>query len=134
MCISSPASPLPIPNGHTNIHSPHRERTASRRDAATLTEAGDNGKNGKSTGTWGPEHQGRRRWRIYQPKEHYSSEEELNMDKDKEFDLRHRRRQDTHTPEPEYKEERRTREHRANRCSFFLCCDLGLLIFFIYLH
>ncbi|XP_067434660.1 centrosome and spindle pole associated protein 1 isoform X1 [Thunnus thynnus] len=117
VCISSPASPLPLPilNSHTNIHHPQREHAASTRDAATLTEAGDNGKNGKSTETWGPGHQERRRWHLYRPKELYSSEEELNIDKDKELDLRHRRWQDTHTPKPEYKEERRTWERRTKR-------------------
>ncbi|XP_078137408.1 centrosome and spindle pole-associated protein 1 [Sander vitreus] len=108
--ISSPASPRPILNTHTNTHCPPRERPASRRDAATLTEKVDNG---KSIGTWGPGHRRRRRWQLHRPKEPYSSEEEPITDKDDEFEFRHRRRQDRHTPEPEYKEERRTRERRA---------------------
>ncbi|KAM7369940.1 hypothetical protein PAMP_011228 [Pampus punctatissimus] len=115
VCISSPTSPLPILNNHTHELRSHRERAPSRRDAATLTEAGDTGNNEKSTGTWSPEHQGRRCWQRRRPKEHYSSEDELNLDKDKELDLRHSRWQDTHTPEPKYKEARRTREHKANR-------------------
>ncbi|XP_044031547.1 centrosome and spindle pole-associated protein 1 isoform X2 [Siniperca chuatsi] len=109
--ISCPASALPILNTHTNIHPPPRERTAFRRDAATLTEAVDNG---KSTGTWGLGHRGRRRWQLHRPKETYTSEEEQITDKEDELAFRHRRRQDRHTPEPEYKEERRTRERRAN--------------------
>ncbi|XP_070784596.1 centrosome and spindle pole-associated protein 1 [Enoplosus armatus] len=112
VCISSPASPLPILNTHTNLHPPPRERAASRRDAATLTETVDNG---KSTGTWGPGRRGRRRWQVRRPKEPYSSEEELITDKEEEFEFRRRRRPDRHTPAPEYKEERRTRERRANR-------------------
>ncbi|XP_032360326.1 centrosome and spindle pole-associated protein 1 isoform X2 [Etheostoma spectabile] len=108
--ISSPASPRPILNTHTNTHHPPRERPASRRDAATLTETVDNGKN---IGTWGPGHRRRRRWQLHRPEEPYSSEEEPITDKDNEFEFRHRRRQDRHTPEPEYKVERRTRERGA---------------------
>ncbi|XP_062297968.1 centrosome and spindle pole-associated protein 1 [Scomber scombrus] len=115
MCISTPASPLPVVNSHTNIDRPRREHAASRRNAATLTEAENNRKKKESTESWGQGHQGRRRWHVYRPKEHYSSEDELKMDKDKELDLRHRRWQDTPTPEPEYKEERRTLERRAKR-------------------
>ncbi|XP_035509088.1 centrosome and spindle pole-associated protein 1 [Morone saxatilis] len=112
VCISSPASPLPILNTHTNIHPPPRERPASKRDAATLTEAVDSG---KRRGTWGPGHRRRRRWQLYRLKKPNSSEDEPNTDKEEELEFRHRRRQDRDTPEPEYKEERRTREHRANR-------------------
>uniref|UniRef100_UPI0037E9B43B centrosome and spindle pole associated protein 1 n=1 Tax=Semicossyphus pulcher TaxID=241346 RepID=UPI0037E9B43B len=107
--IPSPASPLLIPNMHTNYHPPPRERPTSRRDAATLTEAVDNG---NRTGTWVSGHRGRRRWQLIRPKEPYSSEEEFNTDKEEELEVRLRRRQDRHTPD--YKEERRTREHRAN--------------------
>ncbi|XP_033495349.1 centrosome and spindle pole-associated protein 1 [Epinephelus lanceolatus] len=103
--ISSPAS-------HTNTHPPPRERPASRRDAATLTEAVDNG---KSRGTWGPGNHGRRRWQLYKLKEPYSSEEEPITDNEDELEFRRRRRLDRYTPEPEYKKERRTRERRANR-------------------
>ncbi|XP_075937023.1 centrosome and spindle pole-associated protein 1 isoform X2 [Anarhichas minor] len=109
---SSPASPLPILNIHRNTHPPPRERPASTRDAASLTEAEDNG---KSTGTWGPGHRRRRRWQLRGPKEPYSPEEEPITDKEEELEFRHRGRQERHTPEPEYKEERRTRERRANR-------------------
>ncbi|KAM9337207.1 centrosome and spindle pole-associated protein 1 [Symphorus nematophorus] len=110
--ISSPASPLP--NTHTNIHPlPPSERPASRRDAATLTEALDNG---ERTGTWAPPHQRRRRWQRRRWRhEPYSSEEELTTNSEEELEFRHRRRQDRPTPESEYKEERRTRERRANR-------------------
>nr|XP_020455583.1 centrosome and spindle pole-associated protein 1 isoform X2 [Monopterus albus] len=107
MCISPPASHLSIFNTHTNIPTPHR------RDAATLTEAVDIG---KSTEPWDPGHRPRRPWQLYRPKEPYSSEEELISDKDEE--VRHRSRKDSHSPEPEYKVERRNRErfqkvHRA---------------------
>ncbi|XP_040922248.1 centrosome and spindle pole-associated protein 1 [Toxotes jaculatrix] len=109
--ISSPASPLPILNTHNSIPLPYRERPASRRDAATLTEAVGNG---KSTETWDQGHRGRRRWQLYGPKEPCSSDEELITDKEEELEFRYRRRKDRHTPEPEDKEERRTRQHRAN--------------------
>lgn len=115
VCISSPASPLPILNTHTNIVPPYRERSASRRDAASLTEAVGNA---KSTGTWDPHHWRRRRWQLCRPKDPYSSEEELITDKEEELEFRHRRRKDRHTAEPDYKEERRIKECRANRCSF----------------
>ncbi|XP_050922574.1 centrosome and spindle pole-associated protein 1 isoform X1 [Lates calcarifer] len=114
--ISSPASPLPILSTHTNVSPPSRERPASRRDAATLTEAVDHG---KSTGTWDPGCRGRRRWQLHRPKEPYSSEEELIIDKEEELEFRHRRRKDRYSPEPEEKEERRIREQRANRFSLF---------------
>ncbi|XP_068438170.1 centrosome and spindle pole-associated protein 1 isoform X4 [Clinocottus analis] len=110
--ISSPASPLPFLNTHTNIHPPPREHPASRRDAATLTEAVDNG---ESTGTGGPGHRSRRRWQLPKPKELYTSEEEPITDKEEELEFSTRRRQDEQTLEPEYKEERRTRERRAHR-------------------
>nr|XP_046227260.1 centrosome and spindle pole-associated protein 1 isoform X2 [Scatophagus argus] len=99
-------------NTYPNAHSPLREPPASRRDAATLTEAADDG---KRTSTWGPGHRGRRRWQLYRRREPYSSEEELSTDREEEFELRHRRKQDRHTPEPEYKEGRKSRQHRANR-------------------
>lgn len=120
VCISSPVSPLPVVNSYTNIDRPQREHAASRRDATTLSQTENDRKKRESTESWGQGQQGRRRWHVYKPKEHYSSNEELNMDKDKELDLRHRRWEDKHTPETEYKEERRTRECRAKRCSFFL--------------
>ncbi|XP_039983478.1 centrosome and spindle pole-associated protein 1 [Xiphias gladius] len=112
VCISSPASPLPILNTHTNIVPPYRERSASRRDAASLTEAVGNA---KSTGTWDPHHWRQRRWQLCRPKDPYSSEEELITDKEEELEFRHRRRKDRHTAEPDYKEERRIKECRANR-------------------
>ncbi|CAK6972358.1 centrosome and spindle pole-associated protein 1 [Scomber scombrus] len=49
MCISTPASPLPVVNSHTNIDRPRREHAASRRNAATLTEAENNRKKKEST-------------------------------------------------------------------------------------
>ncbi|XP_034415606.1 centrosome and spindle pole associated protein 1 [Cyclopterus lumpus] len=109
--ISSPASPLPILNIHKHIHPPPREHPASRRVAATLTEAVDNG---ESTGTRGPGHRRRRQRQLPKPKEPYSSEEEPITDKEEELEFRHKRRQDGHTLEPEYTEGRRTRERRAN--------------------
>ncbi|TNN88915.1 Centrosome and spindle pole associated protein 1 [Liparis tanakae] len=109
--ISSPASPLPILNIHTNVRPPPREHPASRRDAATLTEAVDNG---ESTGTRDPGHRRRRRWQSPKPKEPYSSEEEPITDQEEELEFRHRRRQDGDTLEPEYREGRRTRERKAN--------------------
>lgn len=105
--ISSPASPLPI-STHNNPHPPSREHLRSRRDAATLTESLDNA---KRTGTRRPAYQGQRRWQIYHLKEPYSSEEELSTDREEEFDFKHRRRRERHTPE---------RDHRANRCSFII--------------
>ncbi|XP_034562108.1 centrosome and spindle pole-associated protein 1 isoform X2 [Notolabrus celidotus] len=111
-CISPPASPLLIPNILSNYPSPPWERPASRRDAATLTEARDDG---KRTGAWNPVHRARRRWQIVRQKEPYSSEEELNSDREEVVEFRHRRRQDRYTPEPEFKVERRTRERRAHR-------------------
>ncbi|XP_059182691.1 centrosome and spindle pole-associated protein 1 isoform X2 [Centropristis striata] len=110
--IPSPASPPPILNTRTNIHPPPRERSASRRDAATLTEVVDNG---NSTGSHGRGHRRRRHWQIHRPKKHYSSEEEPITDKEDEVEFRHKRQQDRHTPEPKYKEERRNRKYRANR-------------------
>ncbi|XP_065804861.1 centrosome and spindle pole-associated protein 1 isoform X1 [Labrus bergylta] len=110
VCISSPAHRFPTPDTHKSDHHAHWERPAYRRDAATLTDAVEGG---KRTGTWAPVHRGRKRWQIIQTNEPYKSEEELNTDKEEEF--KHRRRHDTHTPEPEYKEERRSRERRANR-------------------
>ncbi|XP_029314098.1 centrosome and spindle pole-associated protein 1 [Cottoperca gobio] len=111
--ISSPASPPPVLHTCTNTQPPPRERPASRRDAATLTDAVDNG---NSSRTRGPGTRGRRRWQLQRQKEPlyiYSSEEEPITDLEDELEFRHRRRRDRHTPE--YKEERRTRKRRANR-------------------
>ncbi|XP_008301077.1 centrosome and spindle pole-associated protein 1, partial [Stegastes partitus] len=108
--VSLQDSPLSFLNTNAKIPPPRNEHPASRRDAATLTEVVDNG---KSTETWGPGYQRRRRWQLYRQKEPYSSEEELNTDEERESDFRGRRRQDRRTQE--YKEERRTREHRVNR-------------------
>lgn len=115
-CISSPASHQPILNTHTNIPPRFRERPASRRDAATLTDALGNGKRAE---TWEPGYRGRRRWQLYRPKELYSSEEEQITDEEEELDFRRRRKKHMHTPV--YKEERRIREHRPNRCRCFVC-------------
>lgn len=104
---------ISVLNTHTHIQPPPRERPASRRDAATLTEAVDNGQRG-------PGHQGRRRWQLHRPKEPYSSDEELSTEREEEFKFRNRRTQDRHTPEPERKEGRRTRKHRTERWSFYL--------------
>ncbi|XP_074549725.1 centrosome and spindle pole-associated protein 1 isoform X2 [Halichoeres trimaculatus] len=106
-CISPPAFPLPTRNILLNHHPPPWERPASRKDAATLTEALDDGKR--------TNHRGRKRWQIVRRKESYSSEEEFDSDREEEFLFRRRRRQDRHTPEPECKEERRTRQHKADR-------------------
>ncbi|XP_074478579.1 centrosome and spindle pole-associated protein 1 isoform X2 [Sebastes fasciatus] len=107
--ISSPASHLHILNTHTNTHPPPRQRPASRRDAATLTETVDNG---KSTVSWRPGRRGRRRWQIRRLKEPYNSEEVPITEKEDELEFRHRGQQDRHAP---YKEERRTTELRDNR-------------------
>ncbi|KAM6971588.1 centrosome and spindle pole-associated protein 1 [Tautogolabrus adspersus] len=110
--ISSPAHPFPIPDTHKSDHPVPWERPAYRRDAATLTDAVEDG---KRIGTWAPVHRGRKRWQIIRTNEPYNSEEELNTDKEEELEFKHRRRHGRHTPEPEYKGERRTRERRANR-------------------
>ncbi|XP_042366848.1 centrosome and spindle pole-associated protein 1 [Plectropomus leopardus] len=111
--ISSSASPLPILNTHTtNTRHPPRDRPASKRDAATLTEALEDG---KCTQTRGTRHRVRRRWQLHGLREPYSSEEEPITDNEDEFDFRHRRQRDRHTPEPEYREERRVRVRRVNR-------------------
>lgn len=107
---------MSILNTHTNMPPIHRERP-QKRDAATLTEAVDNGKSMK---TWDAGHQRRRRWQLYNPKEPFASEEEIITDNDEELDFRQRWIKDRHTPEPESSEEWRTREHKANRCSFLL--------------
>ncbi|XP_029979795.1 centrosome and spindle pole-associated protein 1 [Sphaeramia orbicularis] len=110
VCRSSPYYPPPT---STNVHFAHRERPASRRDAATLTEAVDNG---KSPGNGDPRHQRRSRWNLPRPKEiYYSSEEEFNTDKEEE--LSHSMSQNGHTQKPDYKEEKITREHGAKRGS-----------------
>ncbi|XP_069007777.1 centrosome and spindle pole-associated protein 1 [Embiotoca jacksoni] len=109
--LYSQVSPLSFLNTQTNIPPPHKEQPASK-DAATLTEAVDQE---KSTETWAPGYQQRKRWQLHRLKEPCSSEEELNTDKEK-FDFRRGRRQDRHTQEPEYKEER-TQEQRVNRYS-----------------
>ncbi|KAK2859445.1 hypothetical protein Q5P01_004065 [Channa striata] len=106
-----PASPLNIPNTHTHSPPPHSGRP-HRRDVATLTETVDNG---TSKRRWDQDHRGRRQWQVYREKEPPSSEEEQITNRDEEFAFRRRRRKDRHTPEPEYKDEWRTREHRANR-------------------
>lgn len=108
---------ISVLNTYTDSQPPPRERPASRRDAATLTEAVDNG---KRTGTLGPGHRGRRRWRLRRLSEPYSSEEELSTDREEELKFITRRRRDRHTPEPEQKEGRRARECRTKRCNFFL--------------
>lgn len=53
--------------------SPPRERPASRRDAASLTEPADHG---ESSGTWGPGRRRQRRRHLNRPKEPHSSDEE----------------------------------------------------------
>uniref|UniRef100_A0AAQ6IQL2 Centrosome and spindle pole-associated protein 1 C-terminal domain-containing protein n=2 Tax=Anabas testudineus TaxID=64144 RepID=A0AAQ6IQL2_ANATE len=107
---ASLTSPLSILNTHTNMPPIHRERP-QKRDAATLTEAVDNGKSMK---TWDAGHQRRRRWQLYNPKEPFASEEEIITDNDEELNFRQRWIKDRHTPEPESSEEWRTREHKAN--------------------
>lgn len=113
MQISPPASSVSFPNTDTNIAPLHKERCPSRKDAAVLTEALNDG-----TSTWirGPRR--RRRWQIYRVKEPYGSEDELNTDGEDEFDLKYRREKDRDTQEPEYKEEMPAHERRLNRCPF----------------
>ncbi|XP_022062182.2 centrosome and spindle pole associated protein 1 isoform X2 [Acanthochromis polyacanthus] len=108
-CLPPQGLSLPI-DDRTSV----KERPASQRDAATLTEAVDNG---KSTGSWGPGYRRRRRWQLYRRKEPCSSEEELSTDEEWDSDFRYRRRQDRRTRGPEYKEERRKQERRVNRDS-----------------
>ncbi|KAF0028121.1 hypothetical protein F2P81_019208 [Scophthalmus maximus] len=109
---STPAPPPTALYTHTNTLPPYRERPASRRDAATLTEAVDGV---KSPGTWDPSHRRqRRRWLIYRPTEPYSSEEEPITDKEEELEFGRRRRKGRNTPEADVKEERSRREHRDN--------------------
>lgn len=99
---------------HTStLAPPPTERPASRRDAATLTEAVANG---KKAGILGPGHRRRRRWQRHRLNEPYISEEEPSTDGEDE--LINRMRQDRHSPEPERKERRRAREHRKKRCNF----------------
>nr|XP_040023493.1 centrosome and spindle pole-associated protein 1 isoform X8 [Gasterosteus aculeatus aculeatus] len=87
---------------HSSDEEPMRERSASRRDAATLTDAGE------STGTLG-----RRRWQLHRPNEHYGSEEEsiIITDREEESESRRSRRRDQL---PLERDERRTSEHTAN--------------------
>ncbi|XP_077951974.1 centrosome and spindle pole-associated protein 1 isoform X4 [Gasterosteus aculeatus] len=88
---------------HSSDEEPMRERPASRRDAATLTDAGE------STGTLG-----RRRWQLHRPNEHYASEEEsiiIITDRKEESESRRSRRRDQL---PLERDERRTSEHTAD--------------------
>ncbi|XP_030611857.1 centrosome and spindle pole-associated protein 1 isoform X2 [Archocentrus centrarchus] len=98
----------------TNIVPLPKERCPSRKDAAILTEALNDG-----TSTWirGPVQRRRRRWQIYRVEEPYSSEDEINTDREDEFDLKYRRGKDRDTQEPEHKEEMTARERRVNRVS-----------------
>lgn len=98
---------------------PPTERPASRRDAATLTEAVANG---KRAGILGPGHRCRRRWKHHSLNVPYISEEEPSTDGEDE--LINRMRQDN--PEPERKEGRRAREHRKKRCNFSPQCDFDV--------
>ncbi|KAL6097884.1 cspp1 [Pungitius sinensis] len=86
---------------HSSEEEPMRERPASRRDAATLTDAG---LDGKGTGT-----RGRRRWQLRRLNEPRSSEEEsiILTDTEEELESRRRRRRE--------RGKRRTSEPRANR-------------------
>ncbi|XP_047200577.1 centrosome and spindle pole-associated protein 1 isoform X3 [Hippoglossus stenolepis] len=106
---SSPASPLPTSNNHTNRPPPIRRVPASKRDAAMWTEAGNNG---KSRGTWNRSQRRQAHGLLYRPVEPCDSEEESLTDRE-ELDFRHRRRKDRNPPESEGEEERR--ECRANR-------------------
>ncbi|KAM8822995.1 centrosome and spindle pole-associated protein 1 isoform 2-T2 [Spinachia spinachia] len=94
---------------HSSEEEPMRERPASRRDAATLTDAGCDGKSTQTLGHWG-----RKRWQLQQLNELCSSEEEsiIITDREEELESRRRRRRD---PLPVERDERRTSEHRANR-------------------
>ncbi|XP_060950287.1 centrosome and spindle pole associated protein 1 [Limanda limanda] len=106
--ISSPASPLPTSNNHTNMPAPTRRIPASKREAAMWTEAGNNGKSG---GTWNLS-QRRQTHGLYRPVEPCDSEEESLTGRE-ELDFRPRRRKERNPPESEVEEERR--ERRANR-------------------
>ncbi|KAM3593843.1 uncharacterized protein V6R79_023157 [Siganus canaliculatus] len=78
-------------NVHSNTSRPPRERPASRKDAATLTEAA---RDGKRTDTWesGQQRWRRRRWQLPRLHESFSSEEELVSDREVELEFRPRRR------------------------------------------
>ncbi|XP_037549900.1 centrosome and spindle pole-associated protein 1 [Nematolebias whitei] len=109
--LTSQCPPLPILNTQTNTPPPpHKDCPAFRRDAATLTEAGDTEKN---TRILDPPR--RRRWQIHKPRELYSSEEELCTDEEEDFDFRRRRRPDRDTHEPQYHKKRRSQKSRLDR-------------------
>lgn len=116
--ISAQSAHLHFIDTHSNMPpSSSKVRPASRRDAATLTEAVDNG---KSTGTWGLSHRRRRLWQIYRPNEPYSSEEEPITNKEEDFDFQYGRGEDTLIQDPKHKEEKITQEHRVDKYSFYL--------------
>ncbi|XP_047205518.1 centrosome and spindle pole-associated protein 1-like isoform X2 [Girardinichthys multiradiatus] len=109
---SGPA--LSFLNTQTSTPPGFKESSESRRNAATLTKAGNNG---RTPDTWRHGPQRRRRWQIDQPKKTHSSEEELNTDEEEDFDFRGRRRQDRITYEQEYNEESGTPERRGRSIS-----------------
>ncbi|XP_072234362.1 LOW QUALITY PROTEIN: centrosome and spindle pole associated protein 1 [Leuresthes tenuis] len=111
MNVTSQGPPLSFLNAHINMPPPPVEHPVSRRDIATLTEVGDNGRH---SGTWNPGSRRRRRWEIHRPREPHSSDEELHTDEDEEFELRCRRRQNRWAQKPGYKEEKRAQEHRVH--------------------
>lgn len=89
--VNSPTNPIPI----------HREHP-QRRDAATLTEAGEQGKRKR---TWDPGHRGRMRWQHSPTKPYGSEDDEV---------FKHEWGKDRHPADPVKDEEGRTREQRTN--------------------
>ncbi|KAG7525099.1 hypothetical protein JOB18_022233 [Solea senegalensis] len=111
--IPSPAAPLLPPlNTKANITTPRTGRPASRRDAATLTEAENQG---KSRRTWDRRQRRRRRLLLCRPIEPYSSEEEPFTDEEERLEFGERRRKNTDVPELEGKEEKSMRERSDKR-------------------
>ncbi|XP_035981639.1 centrosome and spindle pole-associated protein 1 [Fundulus heteroclitus] len=111
--VTRGAPPVTSKNTQTGAPPRQKESPESRRNAATLTEAGDYRRSPDCRGH-GPRR--RRRWQIHQPKKTQSSEEELNTDEEEEdFDFRRRRRRERSTYEREYREGRGTPERRGRR-------------------
>ncbi|MED6243235.1 hypothetical protein ATANTOWER_016963 [Ataeniobius toweri] len=88
LAATSSGPALSFLNTQTSTPPGFKESSESRRNAATLTKAGNNG---RTPDTWRHGPQRRRRWQIDQPKKTHSSEEELNTDEEEDFDFRGRR-------------------------------------------